>query len=187
MIPAKSVLETEWFLPFPVAIREGMNIQIGECFFAYRETGGTLILSRVHPGKSKYCNGVKFDDERGAVLPYGFLSRMQIRPGDELELTVKDDKIEIQKSGITPLFSFAVLEKKLQREFEMLTRCCKQSFREDIYGVLTLTQWSDEEIRRLILIPNLLREVEMALNDDDMFLAFVELRTKTLALKLTEK
>jgi len=185
MVTATSVLESEWFLPFPGAIREAMNIQVGDYFFAYSDTNGTLLLSRAHPGKSKYCNGVEFHDGRGTVLPHGFLRRMQIRPGDELELTVKGNKIEIQKSGITPLFSSAILEKKLKREFEAISRCCRQSFREDIYSVLTLTKWSNEEVRRLSMTPNLLHKVEAALRDDDMYSDFFELRTKILALNLT--
>ena len=187
MVTTKSVLEPEGFLPFSAAIREAMNIQIGDSFFAYRDMACTLVLSRVRPGKSKHCAGIEFYDTRGTVLPGGFLSQMQIRPGDELELTVKDSEIKIQKSGITPLFSFATLEKKLKRELEKTTKCCRQSFREDIHSVLLFAEWEDEDIRRLIITPNLLREVEMALRDDDMFSDFLELRTKALALKLIEK
>jgi len=187
MLTATSVLESEWFLPIPAVIREAMNIQIGDCFFAYRDVRWMLTLSRIRPGKSKHCNGVAFRDERGAVLPHGFLGRMQIRPGSELEITVRGDKIEISKSGITPLYSSVVLENKLKRELELTTRCHNQSFREDIYSVLAHAKWKDEDMRRLIMTPDLLQELELILRDDDMFSDFFEQRVKSVALKLIEK
>jgi len=183
MITATSILECEYLLEFPVIIREKMNIRRGDHFYAYRH-GPPLVLSRIRPGKSKYCNSVEFHSEREAVLPHGFLSRMRIRPGDELELSVEEGKILIRKSEATPLFSSVTLKAKLKREFEVPTRVISHSFREDVYHVLLLTKWPDDVVPRLVQTPNLLQEVALALHNDDVFSEFFEQRTKELTLEL---
>ena len=76
------------------------------------------------------------------------------------------------------------LERKLTIEFERLTRSPCQSFREDIYNFLILTEWPDDAVCRLIQTPNLLSKVELALRDDDLFGDFFELRAKALILAL---
>jgi len=188
---AISILEDEYFLEFPVSVRKEMNIHIGDCFYAYRGIQQTLLLSRDRPNKSRYCNVVEFHVAHGAVLPYGFLHRMRIRPGNALELTVEDDKITIQKGVAIPLHPSAgkkgTLEVKLRRELETPTTFFSQSFYEDIYSVLALTEWSDEVILRLIRTPNLLQEVAQLLHNDDVFSTFLEQRIKDLALELVEK
>jgi len=79
-----------------------------------------------------------------------------------------------------------VLERKLTIEFETLTRSPCQSFREDIYNFLILSEWSDDAMSRLTRIPNLLQEVELALRDDDSFGDCFEQRAKALTLELAE-
>jgi len=190
MLTATSVLEQEYFLEFPAVIRERMNIKAGDRFYAYKKDTLTLIVSRLHPGKSKYCSCVYFIEEHGAVLPYGFLHRMRIRSGDTLELTMESqDEVTIrQKSDVIQLFSpksqRVVLRAKLKREFEAPSRFSHQSFREDLYSVLSLTEWDDDVVLRLIQTPNLLRELTWALYNDDAFLDFFEQRAKALTLEL---
>ena len=63
--------------------------------------------------------------------------------------------------NVLDLFSPAgqrmALQAKLKREFEEpSTLFSNQMFREDIYYMLILSDWSDEVVRRLIQIPNLL-------------------------------
>jgi len=188
-----SVLEHEYFLEFPVSIRENLNIKAGECFYAYRRDTQTLTLSRLHPGKSKYYDNVDFLKAHGAVLPHEFLQRMRIRPGDTLELTIENEnEITIrQKSDVIPLLSPAgqrmALKAKLKREFEAPSRFHNQSFREDVYSVLALTNWSDDVALRLVQTPHLLREVTWALYDDEAFLDFFEQRAKEVTLELIER
>ena len=186
-----SVLEQEYFLEFPVSIREQMNIKAGDHFFTYKRGRPTLVLARERPNKSTYCNEILFREERGAILSFGFLQRMRVRPGDELVLNVEDGKIIIQKKPVIPLFPSenrqGALELKLKRELDTPPRFFSQSFREDIYSVLTLTKWSDELMSQLILTPDLLREVAWALHNDDVFSAFFEQRTIELTLELMEK
>jgi len=191
IITATSVLEHEYFLAFPEVIREKMNIQTGDRFYFYRHRK-VLILNRRRPKKSRYCSYVDFYAEHGAVLSSGFLQRMRIRPGDTLELTVNnEDEVTIaKKSDVVHLFSpenrRIILTAKLKREFEAPSRFSNHSFREDVYNLLTLTDWSDDVAARLIQIPNLLREVAVTLHDDDVFSAFFEQRTIQLALELLE-
>jgi len=188
---ATSILEQEYFLEFPVAVRKEMDIQIGDHFFAYRDPQQTLVLSRDRPSKSRYCNVVEFRVARGAILPYGFLHRMRIQPGDMLELTVENNKVAIQKSGEISLFSplgrTATLEAKLRRELATPPRFFSQSFREDVYSVLALTEWREDTMLRLIQTPNLLQEVMRSLHTDDVFSIFFEQRVKDLTLELVEK
>ncbi|MCL2568085.1 MAG: hypothetical protein FWE12_01440 [Oscillospiraceae bacterium] len=79
------------------------------------------------------------------------------------------------------------LEKKLEKELVQLSKRSKQSYLEDIWSVLALSEWSEEEIPRLLQTPNLLREVALTLQDDDVFLDFFEQRVKDLTLELVEK
>ena len=163
MVTATSVLENECFLVFPTAIYESLHIKAGDSFYAYLKDKETLIVSRLHPGKSKYCCSVDFIQAQGAVLPHVFLQRMRIRPGDTLELTVESqDQVTIrQKSDVIQLFSpesqRMLLKAKLKRELEASSRCSTSAFREDVYSVLTLTEWSDDMLPRLVQTPNLLR------------------------------
>ena len=190
MLSAISVLEHECFLEFPAAICEKAKIKAGDRFYLYQRDTLTLILSRLHPGKSTYCHSVCFSNAHGAVLPHDFLQRMRIRPGDTLELTMENESEIIiqQKSDVIPLLSPAVqriaLRAKLKREFEAPSRFHNQSFREDVYSVLSLSKWPDDVLPRLIQTPNLIREVAWALCDDDAFLDFFDQRVIALTLEL---
>ncbi|MCL2842104.1 MAG: AbrB/MazE/SpoVT family DNA-binding domain-containing protein [Oscillospiraceae bacterium] len=191
MSTVTSVLEHEYFLEFPELIQEKMNIKIGDIFYAYRDVSYTLILSRTRPGKSKYCTMVTFRIASGAVLPYGFLSRMRIRPGDAVEITINHDKIMIEKGTVTPLFHSTnrrhALKIKLKRELEVPCRVFSQSFREDVCSVLALSSWSDNVVSQLLQTPNLLREIAQALHHDDVFSEYFEQRTKELTLDYISK
>ena len=79
------------------------------------------------------------------------------------------------------------LETKLKKELARSPEFLKQSFLEDICSVLIFTEWSDDVLPRLIKTPNLLREVALALHDDDMFSEIFEQRAKKLTLELIEK
>jgi len=76
---------------------------------------------------------------------------------------------------------------RLDQELAKLSGTCKQSFYEDVHSVLTLSKWSDEEWQRFDRTPNLLREVALAVYDDDVFSTVFELRVKSLALELARK
>jgi len=95
------------------------------------------------------------------------------------------------KSTVIALFPSVhgqgALESKLKRELDVPSSLFSQSFREDIYSVLTLSEWSDEVTLRLIQVPNLLQEIVGALHNDDMLSAFFEQRTRDLILELVEK
>ena len=77
----------------------------------------------------------------------------------------------------------SALARKLKHELDVLD-LFTNSFCQDICSVLTLTNWSDNVMVRLLQTPNLLREVAIALSDDDMYAAFLEERTRTLVLQL---
>jgi len=190
MPTATSILEQEYFLEFPISVRKKANIHIGDCFYAYRGAQQMLVLSRVRPSKSKYCNVVEFHVAHGAILPHGFLHRMRIRPGDMLELTAENDKITIQKGVAVPLFPSGsrrgALEIKLKRELATPPKFFSQSFREDVYSVLALTEWSEDFMLRLIQTPDLLQEVMRSLHNDDVFSTLFEQRVKDLTLELVE-
>ena len=79
------------------------------------------------------------------------------------------------------------LEEKLKKELAKQSELFSRSFHEDIYSVLTLTDWSDDVILRLIKTPNLLREVAWRLHDDDAFSEVFEQRAIELTLELVEK
>jgi len=79
------------------------------------------------------------------------------------------------------------LEEKLKKELAKQSELFSRSFHEDIYSVLTLTDWSDDVILRLIKKPNLLREVAWTLHDDDTFSEFFEQRTIQLTMELIER
>jgi len=191
MTTASSVLEEEYYLEFPASIREQMNIQTGDYFYAYRHDISTLVLARKRPNKSTYCSEIEFHNECGAILPSGFLQRMRIRPGDTLVLRVENDEIIVQKSPVIPLFPSdsrrGFLERKLIQELETPSQLFSQSLWEDVYSVLTLTEWNDEVMLYLVRVPGLLAEVAHALHNDDVFSGFFEQRTTDLILELTER
>jgi len=93
--------------------------------------------------------------------------------------------------NVIPLFpsesSQSALERKLQRELGASSRVFSQSFLEDVYGVLILTDWHDDTMRRLIQRPNLLQEVAWAVHNDDVLSDFFGQRAKDLILELMEK
>ena len=186
-----SILELEYFLEFPNEIREQMNIKVGDIFYAYRDIRHTLTLSRIRPGKSKHSGIVTFLTEHGAVLPYGFLRRMRIRPGDAVELTVKHEKIMIQKGEEIPFFHSAnkrkALELKLKQELEAPSRFFSQSFREDVHSVLAFAEWSDDVVSQLLQIPDLLQEIARVLHNDDAFSEYFEQRVTELTLEYLAK
>ena len=78
-----------------------------------------------------------------------------------------------------------VLELKLRIEMEKPSEIFSQSFLEDIYSLLTLSEWSEDVLLRLIKTPNLLQEVAQRIHNDDMFSAFFEQRARELILELT--
>jgi len=168
-----------------------MNIKTGNYFYAYRRDISTLVLARKRPNKSTYCSEIEFHNECGAILPSGFLQRMRIRPGDTLVLRVENNEIIIRKNSVIPLFPSesrrGFLERKLIQELETPSALFSQSFREDIYFVLTLSEWSDEVMLRLIQVPNLLSEAARLLHNDDVLSMFTEQRAKDLILELAEK
>ena len=92
---------------------------------------------------------------------------------------------------VIPLFpsdsNQGALERKLQRELETPSRVFSQSFREDIYSILTLTDWSDDAMLRLLQTPNLLHQVTWAVHNDDVLSDFFGQRAKNLILELIEK
>ena len=77
------------------------------------------------------------------------------------------------------------LEDKLNREFAKSKS--NDTFLEDVCGVLMLSDWSDDTLRRLIKRPNLLKKVALALHEDDVFSDFFEQRVKALTLELMGK
>ena len=77
-----------------------------------------------------------------------------------------------------------ILALKLQLELETPSELFSRSFLEDIYSVLTLSDWSDDMLLRLIKTPNLLQEVARTLHNDDAFSAFFEQRTRELIIEL---
>ena len=79
------------------------------------------------------------------------------------------------------------LEEKLKKELARQPEFSSNSFLEDVYSVLTLTEWSDDVILRFIKTPNLLREVAWRLRDDDVFSAVFEQRAIQLALEVVER
>ena len=74
------------------------------------------------------------------------------------------------------------LEDKLNKELAKLNS--SNTFQEDVCGVLMLSDWSDDDLRRLIKRPNLLKEVALALHEDDAFSEFFEQRVQELTLEL---
>jgi len=97
----------------------------------------------------------------------------------------------MESEKVIPLFPYVnrqeLFETKLQRELETPSGVFSQSFREDIYSVLTLTDWSECTMRRLMQTPNLLQEVAWAVHNDDVLSDFFGQRTKDLILELIEK
>ena len=81
----------------------------------------------------------------------------------------------------------ARLERKLQRELETPSQVFSQSFLEDVYGVLTLTDWNEETMHRLLQRPKLLQEVAWAVHNDDVLSDFFGQRAKDLIVALMEK
>jgi len=79
------------------------------------------------------------------------------------------------------------LEEKLKRELAKSPGLFRQSYLEDVCSVLTLSEWSDDVLPRLIKTPNLLREIALALHDDDAFSAFFEHRVRELTLELIKE
>jgi len=102
--------------------------------------------------------------------------------------SVANNKTTTQKGTLIPLFPSdcgeSALEIKLKRELEARSEQFRQSFHEDVCSVLTLTDWSDDVMLRLIQTPNLLQEVVSALHDDDVFSDFFDQRVKDLILEL---
>ena len=97
-----------------------------------------------------------------------------------------------KKSDVIELFSLArqkrLLEAKLKREFEEPQKCCPgQSFREDVYSVLSLSEWSDDVVSCLVRTPNLLQEVTLRIRDDQAFLDFFDQRVREVVLELIEQ
>ena len=95
-----------------------------------------------------------------------------------------------KKSTVIPIFSSdctqGALELKLNRELNAQSKLLSQSFLEDIYAVLLLSEWSDDVILRLLQTPSLLQEVAYALHNDDVFSMFFEQRVMDLTLELME-
>ena len=77
-----------------------------------------------------------------------------------------------------------ILDLKLQLELEYPSGLFSRSFLEDIYSILTLNEWSDDLLLRLIKTPNLLQEVGRMLHNDDALSAFFEQRTRELIIEL---
>ncbi|MCL2841989.1 MAG: hypothetical protein FWE28_00795 [Oscillospiraceae bacterium] len=77
-----------------------------------------------------------------------------------------------------------ILDIKLQTEMHEPSQLFSQSFIEDIYSILTLNEWSDERLLRLIEVPNLLTTLAHALHVDDLFAEFFERRVRELVLGL---
>jgi len=77
-----------------------------------------------------------------------------------------------------------ILELKLRVELEEPSELFSKSFLEDIYGILTLSEWSDAVMLRLIKTPHLLQEIAWALRNDDAFDTFFEQRVRALILEL---
>ncbi|MCL2568295.1 MAG: hypothetical protein FWE12_02510 [Oscillospiraceae bacterium] len=77
-----------------------------------------------------------------------------------------------------------ILALKLQLELESPSELFSRSFLEDIYSVLTLSEWSEDMLLRLIKTPNLLQKVGRVLHNDDVFSVFFEQRTRELIVEL---
>jgi len=76
-----------------------------------------------------------------------------------------------------------MLELKLQVELENPSKLFSRSSLEDIYSVLTLNEWSDEVMLKLINAPDLLQEIARTLHNDDAVSEFLEQRTRELILE----
>ena len=77
-----------------------------------------------------------------------------------------------------------ILELKLQIELESPSELFSRSFLEDIYSILTLSEWSEDLLLRLIKTPNLLQTIARTIHNDDIFSAFFEQRIRELILEL---
>jgi len=80
-----------------------------------------------------------------------------------------------------------ILELKLQIELEKSSELFSRSYLEDIYSILTLNEWSDDVMLRLIRASDLLQEIARTLHNDDVFSEFLEKRTRELILEFVEE